>query len=155
RPGPRRRGLRDHPGHAPLGGDDPCGFLVHAPARRSGLPSWRDRDMSARPRWHPFSLLLLLGWPTMEEMLPQTAAAGPRPVIMSPRYKVRVDRNVSVPVRDGTKLMADLTRPDQDGRYPAILEYLPYRKDDLSQGDDTHHYFAERGFVAVRLDVRG
>jgi putative CocE/NonD family hydrolase len=91
----------------------------------------------------------------MVEALPQTAAAGPRPVVMPPRYKVRVERNVAVPVRDGTKLMADLTRPDQDGRFPAIIEYLPYRKDDLRQGDDTHHYFAERGFVAVRLDARG
>ena len=71
------------------------------------------------------------------------------------RYNVRVERNVAVPVRDGTKLMADLTRPDQDGRFPAILEYLPYRKDDVSQPDGTHHYFAERGFIGVRLDVRG
>ena len=47
----------------------------------------------------------------------------------------------------------DLIRPDADGRFPAIIEYIPYRKDDLSQGGyDAHYYFAERGFVGVRLD---
>jgi hypothetical protein len=67
-----------------------------------------------------------------------------------------VDRNVTIATRDGTKLSADLIRPDADGKFPAIIEYIPYRKDDVTQGGyDTHHYFAERGFIGVRLDVRG
>src|SRR5918911_1729218 len=105
--------------------------------------------MGQHPRagGHPLSLPLLLGWLTMTDTFPPTPAAGPSPVVMPPRYKVRVERNVPVPVRDGTRLMADLIRPDQDGRFPAIIEYIPYRKDDLSQGGyDAHHYFAERGF---------
>jgi predicted acyl esterase len=42
-------------------------------------------------------------------------------------------------------------------RVPAILEYLPYRKDDATAADDArrHPYFAEHGFGAVRVDLRG
>ncbi|PYV16338.1 MAG: peptidase S15, partial [Acidobacteria bacterium] len=43
-----------------------------------------------------------------------------------------------------------------DVRFPAIVEYHPYRKDDVTRGGaDVHRYFAERGFIGVRLDVRG
>src|SRR5262245_46046735 len=85
-----------------------------------------------------------------------SVAAAAETVGMKPRYKVRLERNVQMPTRDGTKLSADLIRPDADGRFPAIIEYIPYRKDDLTQGGyDAHYYFAERGFIGVRLDVRG
>src|SRR2546428_14056578 len=68
------------------------------------------------------------------------------PTVMEPKYKVRVERNVMVPTRHGARLAADLIRPDADGRFPAIIEYIPYRKDDLTQGGyDAHYYFAERG----------
>jgi hypothetical protein len=96
--------------------------------------------------------LTLLGLITMADPLPQAAP----PVATQPRYPVRVERNVQIPTRDGTKLSADLIRPDHDGRFPVIIEYIPYRKDDLTQGGyDAHYYFAERGFIGVRLDVRG
>lgn len=79
--------------------------------------------------------------------------------LSSPIYGVRHVRNVHIPMRDGAWLAADLFLPDgpgADGPFPAILEYLPYRKDDLSAARrDTHHYFAQRGYVGVRLDVRG
>ena len=59
-------------------------------------------------------------------------------------------------MRDGIHLSADLIRPDADGEFPMILEYHPYRKDDVSRGGfDAHWYFAERGFIGVRLDARG
>jgi len=86
----------------------------------------------------------------------ETSARAAEPVAIAPRYKVRVEHHVRIPMRDGTQLSADLIRPDRDGRFPAIIEYIPYRKDDLTYGiNDAHHYFAERGFVGVRLDVRG
>lgn len=76
--------------------------------------------------------------------------------VLPAKYKVRVERNVLIPMRDGIKLAADLIRPDGEGPFPAIVEYLPYRKDDVTLSlNDAHHYFAERGFVGVRLDVRG
>ena len=71
------------------------------------------------------------------------------------QYPVRIE-HIRVPTRDGTFLAADLVRPDCDGSFPAIIEYHPYRKDDVTRGiEDVHRYFAARGFVGVRLDVRG
>src|SRR5262245_61842426 len=105
-------------------------------------------NRTTRPRTLlPLALLVLL---------PAPAPAAEKPTAIAPKYKVRVERHVQIPTRDGTRLSADLIRPDRDGRFPAIIEYIPYRKDDLTQGGyDAHHYFAERGFVGVRLDVRG
>src|SRR5262249_22179584 len=78
------------------------------------------------------------------------------PVVVEAKHKVVVERNVLIPMRDGKKLSCDLIRPVDEGRYPVIVEYHPYRKDDVSRGShDAHWYFAERGFVGVRLDVRG
>jgi putative CocE/NonD family hydrolase len=76
--------------------------------------------------------------------------------VIAARHGVRIERNVRIPVRDGARLAADLVRPDEEGRFPAVIEYLPYRKDDnTAAAGDVHHYLAERGFVGVRLDVRG
>lgn len=88
--------------------------------------------------------------------MPESPLQAAKPVVMKPRHKVIVQRNVQIPMRDGKKLSADLIRPEADGRFPVIIEYHPYRKDDVSRGGhDAHYYFAERGFVGVRLDVRG
>ena len=73
-----------------------------------------------------------------------------------PPAAVKVVRTVRIPMRDGIRLAATLYMPETDGRYPALLESLPYRKDDMSWADaGPHHYFAARGYVGVRLDVRG
>lgn len=72
------------------------------------------------------------------------------------RYGVRWERNVRIPMADGATLAADLFVPDAPGRYPVVVEYLPYRKNDTPwQGYYGHRYFAERGYVAARIDVRG
>ena len=44
-----------------------------------------------------------------------------------------------------------------DEKFPAILEYLPYRKDDwtLARDWDLHSYFVRRGYVTARVDIRG
>jgi putative CocE/NonD family hydrolase len=74
------------------------------------------------------------------------------------RFAVRLERDVRIPMRDGKTLSADLTRPDVAGaeRFPILVEYHPYRKDDVTwSGHDAHWYLAERGFICIRLDVRG
>ncbi len=40
---------------------------------------------------------------------------------------------------------------------PAILEYIPYRKRDVTRDEDAlnHPYFAGHGYAAVRVDLRG
>ena len=73
-----------------------------------------------------------------------------------PTFRVRIQKNVRVPMRDGVRLAADLFRPDAEGAFPALVEYHPYRKDDMSvPRNGPHLFFAERGYVSVRLDVRG
>jgi len=75
---------------------------------------------------------------------------------MKPVYNVKIIKNVLIPMEDGINLAADLYFPISDEKFPAILEYIPYRKDDNTvPRDSIHYYFAERGFVGVRVDIRG
>ena len=39
---------------------------------------------------------------------------------------------VFISMRDGVRLAASLYVPDGDGPWPAVLEALPYRKDDVT-----------------------
>jgi putative CocE/NonD family hydrolase len=71
---------------------------------------------------------------------------------------VSVERCVPIPTRDGTLISADIYWPrETDLSLPALLNCTPYRKDDLDARSDRCNqvYFASRGFVAVKLDVRG
>ena len=74
-------------------------------------------------------------------------------------YAVRVVQNVFIPMPDGIQLGATLYMPDSDadGPFPAVLEYDVYRKDDnkVARNWQTHSYLARKGYVGVRLDVRG
>ena len=60
---------------------------------------------------------------------------------------------------DGVRLGATIYLPDApgDGPFPALLESIPYRKDDwtLSRDRPLHGHFAARGYASVRLDIRG
>src|SRR5688572_26762020 len=71
-------------------------------------------------------------------------------------YDVRVVRHARIPMSDGVELDAHLYMPDAPGQYPAVFDYYPYRKDDLSAANMRYqHYLAERGYVGIRVDVRG
>lgn len=77
-------------------------------------------------------------------------------VEIEPRYSIRRERNVRIPMSDGVTLAADLFIPDAPGPFPVVIEYLPYRKNDVTwQGYFAHRYLAERGYIAARIDVRG
>ena len=63
-------------------------------------------------------------------------------------------------MKDGVRLAVTLYMPDgtkAGEKFPALLEYLPYRKDDgTADGDYSNHaYFARRGYVGARVDIRG
>jgi len=65
-----------------------------------------------------------------------------------------------IPMPDGVELAATLYMPADlkpGERVPALLEYLPYRKDDDTTVTDYEHhaYFARHGFVGARVDIRG
>ncbi|MFC0267638.1 CocE/NonD family hydrolase [Kushneria aurantia] len=60
---------------------------------------------------------------------------------------------------DGCRLAARIWRPEgaEGAPVPAILEYLPYRKRDLTAQRDAgmHRYWAGHGYAGVRVDIRG
>lgn len=63
-------------------------------------------------------------------------------------------------MKDGIRLAVTLYRPTSikpDEKFPAILEYHPYRKDDAMAAQDyeIYSYFARRGYVCARVDIRG
>jgi len=74
-------------------------------------------------------------------------------------YPVKIDRRVWVPMDDGVRVALTLYLPDApgDGPFPAVLESLPYRKDDdcFTRDYQTYTYLAERGIAGVRIDIRG
>lgn len=72
-------------------------------------------------------------------------------------YEVRV-QEVWIPMGGGVRLSATLhvpvaKRPGE--KFPAVLEYLPYRKDELPSYARVHDYFARHGFVSAQVDIRG
>jgi len=77
------------------------------------------------------------------------------------QYDVVVLTGVRVRMRDGIELNVRITRPAADGRFPAVLEYNPYRRLTFARPDYRDEYppivpyLAERGYVVVQFDVRG
>ncbi|WP_339251728.1 CocE/NonD family hydrolase [Sporosarcina sp. FSL W8-0480] len=73
--------------------------------------------------------------------------------------KVTEMNNIWIPMSDGTRLSARIWLPEDavDNPVPAILEYIPYRKDDFTALRDSlrHPYFAGHGYASIRVDLRG
>ena len=73
--------------------------------------------------------------------------------------RVLIERDVEIPLRDGTVLRADVWRPAGDGRHPTILQRLPYDK--ANSFITAHLYGLEplravaAGFNLVLQDCRG
>lgn len=80
-----------------------------------------------------------------------------------PRHDVLTEWDVRIPVRDGVELSANIWRPlpapgePAGTRAPAILELIPYGKDNWRRNTDIGRgeYFARRGYAFCRVDVRG
>lgn len=72
-------------------------------------------------------------------------------------HRVRVVENEWIPLSDGTRLAAKLWLPEDAGPVPAVLCYLPYRKDDGTAVGDHQEmaYYAGHGYVGIRVDIRG
>jgi uncharacterized protein len=70
---------------------------------------------------------------------------------------VKVDKNVLIPMRDGVRLAADLYRPDSDlvEPLPVVMEYIPYRKDEVAPGSHFYEYLPRHGYIVARIDIRG
>jgi len=83
-------------------------------------------------------------------------------------FAVHKEASVTIQLPDGIKLACTLwipaARVQKDAsvittphRFPAILEYLPYRKSDWTSPRDEcrHAYFAGHGYLVARVDMRG
>lgn len=66
---------------------------------------------------------------------------------------------IAIPMSDGTKLAARVFMPKDASinPYPAVLEYIPYRRRDNTRARDDvmHPYIASKGYICVRVDIRG
>ena len=90
-----------------------------------------------------------------------------------PVYAMKTEKDVSIQMRDGINLAADVYRPDAKGKFPALLAYGPYGKelqslvltfppqsrpsplwDGAIEAGDTN-YIVPRGYVHVIADARG
>jgi uncharacterized protein len=97
----------------------------------------------------------------MKTMLP---ADFPADRLSKPEYKVIVERDVMMTMRDGTRIAANIHRPDAPGRFPAIHAADSYQKDldhlpllpifHMRETNDIE-YFVSRGYVFVHTDSRG
>jgi uncharacterized protein len=74
-----------------------------------------------------------------------------------PRFEVQVTWDARIQARDGVPLSANIWRPVTDEPVPAILEMIPYGKDNWRRAADEARgqWFAARGYVLCRVDVRG
>lgn len=86
------------------------------------------------------------------------AKAEPRVEPSPPVYEFVVETRMFT-MKDGVRLSATLYKPVPripGEKFPVLLEYSPYRKDDGSPyRSSTYLYFAKRGFIQARVDVRG
>ncbi|MGW3149190.1 CocE/NonD family hydrolase [Streptomyces sp. NPDC001177] len=72
------------------------------------------------------------------------------------------DDNVPVPVRDGIRLLADIHRPDADGRFPALIAAAPYPRQLQDLGAPAaiieagaSDFWVPRGYAHVIANLRG
>jgi putative CocE/NonD family hydrolase len=72
---------------------------------------------------------------------------------------IKLEINVPARMRDGTILYADIYRPDDTGKHPAILVRSPYNKSEpgsnVLSGYMSPYKFARSGYAVVIQDLRG
>lgn len=83
----------------------------------------------------------------------QQSSSG-EPTSTDALMNTRRDFNVMIPMRDGIRLAADITRPDRPGKFPVLLARTPYGKYSKAAYEQAE-YFAQQGYVYVNQDVRG
>ncbi len=78
---------------------------------------------------------------------------------MLARESVKLEINISARMRDGINLYADVYRPDDTARHPAILVRSPYNKTEATNGVlagyMSFYKFVRAGYAVVVQDLRG
>ena len=87
-----------------------------------------------------------------------------------PKYKMTLEKDVDIPMRDGAKLKADVFRPEGEGHFPVLINMGIYQKDklwvpphDLEEKPNPYmnwetvnpEWWVPRGYCCVRVDERG
>lgn len=87
-----------------------------------------------------------------------------------PTYRMLVEKDVNIAMRDGTVLKGDLLRPDSDERFPVLVNQGFYQKDriwvppsDLDEKANPFmawetvnpEWWVPRGYCLLRVDARG
>jgi putative CocE/NonD family hydrolase len=85
------------------------------------------------------------------------SSAAVEPAKATPKYQVRIEKDVPVRMRDGVTLVADLYVPLHGGKpleekLPSVLQRTPYDKNKLAA---MASFFAEHGYLSVVQDCRG
>lgn len=91
--------------------------------------------------------------------------------LSQPIYGMKFEREIRIPMRDGTRLVGDLFRPDAAGRFPVIMAEAPYvRYLNIQPGVDENggvgtryqqfeqanpQYWVPRGYVYISFNARG
>ena len=90
--------------------------------------------------------------------------------ISQPRHTMTIEKDVKVQMRDGAILYADVFRPKEAGKFPAIINISAYQKDkvwvppsDLEEKANPYMswetvnplWWVPRGYACVRVDTRG
>jgi putative CocE/NonD family hydrolase len=75
-----------------------------------------------------------------------------QPPKASEQFKIKTDLGVRIPMRDKVRLVANIFRPDAEGRFPVIVVRTPYGK---GRAFKDGRYFAEHGYVFIAQDCRG
>ena len=98
----------------------------------------------------------------MRTMLPP---GFPADRLSQPQYRMVVEKDVMIPMRDGVMIAANIYRPDAPGTFPALHAADSYQKDMAGivptlpifhcvEVNDIE-YFVSRGYVFVHTDSRG
>ncbi|MDP7738691.1 CocE/NonD family hydrolase [Mycobacterium paragordonae] len=92
---------------------------------------------------------------------PQTTGRAYRN-LSEPQHRRRRENNVPVAMRDGVTLLADVHRPDAQGRFPALLAASPYPRQMQDFGAPAGFieagvtdFWVPRGYAHVIANVRG
>ena len=92
---------------------------------------------------------------------PQTSGRDYRNLSM-PNLAMESDYDVSVPMRDGIELRADIHRPVTPGRYPVLVSASPYPRQIQNLGAPlgfveagASDFFVPRGYVHIVANIRG
>jgi predicted acyl esterase len=82
--------------------------------------------------------------------------------LSQPTFTIRDEHDHEIAMRDGVKLVADVLRPDADGRFPALVAFSPYPRQLQNSGAPlgfieagASDYFVPRGYAHVLVNARG